>query len=95
MARRKPGRMGNKGDKVFEATDKELADVEIELLKKTSIDWQALRPKVNNPELYDKLISVVSEATKKNESLAQIKNRVKQLGKEGIALAKTVTKMLT
>ena len=95
MARRKPGRMAILGDQVFKETDKELTDEEAELLLRTSIDWDALRPKVTDSAVYDQLIAVVNEATQRNESIAQLNDRLKQLGKEGVGLAKKVIGLLS
>jgi hypothetical protein len=94
MAIRRRGRMSKLGEQAYKKTEQELADEEVELLLETSIDWEALRPKVTNAALYDQLISVVNEATQQNENIAQLRDRLKQLGKEGLALAKKVVKML-
>lgn len=90
MAARKKGRMGSLGDKAFKKTDKEFAEREAELLLKTSIDWEQLRPKVGDPEHYDKLMAIVEEATENNEHISRLKERVESLGKEGITLARKV-----
>ena len=95
MGRRKPGRMAKLGDQTFKKTNQEFADEEAELLLRTSIDWEALRPKVTDSALYDQLIAIVNEATQKNESIAQLKNRLSQLGKEGFNLVKKVVKFIS
>jgi len=94
MARRKPGRMSNLGEKAFKKTEQELADEEVKLLLETSIDWESLRPKVTNAADYDQLINIVNESTQRNESIAQLSNRLKQLGEESLVLAKKVVKLL-
>jgi hypothetical protein len=87
---RKPGRMAGLGDEAFKQTDNELAENEANLLLQTSVDWEALRPQVNDPEIYDQLIAAVNEATQRNESVAQLNTRLQQLGKEGFNLAQKV-----
>jgi len=91
---RKPGRMANLGNKTFDRTDDELSDDEALLLLNTNINWEELRPEVTDHEVYDKLINIVQEATQKNENLAQLKDRLKTLGKEGFAVAKKIIKLI-
>ncbi len=87
MTKRRPGRMAKLGNKVFKKTEGDLADEELELLAETSIDWEELRPKVGDSDIYDQLISEVQEATRNNESLSQLKNRLQKLGEGGMKLA--------
>ncbi len=91
---RKPGRMRDAGDKAFRKTDKELEEKELKLLLNTSIDWEAMRPEVHDRALYDQLIKVVDEATRNNDSLAQLKTRLETSGNEGIELARKVISLI-
>ena len=43
--------------------------------------------KLNDKQTYDKLVQAVAEATKRNESIAAIKGRLKTLGEVGMNLA--------
>lgn len=90
MAGRKKGRMGSLGDQAFRKTDKEFAEREAELLMKTSIDWEQLRPEVGDHEHYDDLMAIVQETTKNNENIGRLRERIESLGKEGITLARKV-----
>lgn len=94
MTRRKSGRMAKLGKKTINQTNQELKDEELEMLLRTAIDWEALRPQVTNPALYEQLIVVVNEATQNNEGVAQLKSRLQQLGEEGLALATEVIGLL-
>lgn len=91
---RKPGRMAGLGDEAFQQTNNELSKVEANLLLQTAVDWEALRPQVNDAELYEKLIAAVTEATQRNESVSQFNSRLQQLGTEGFSLAQKVVKLL-
>ena len=91
---RKPGRMGSLGDQAFDQTEKELSEIEANVFLQTTIDWEALRPQVNDPAIYDKLIAAVNEATQRNESVAQLNSRLQQLGTEGFDLAQKVVKLI-
>jgi hypothetical protein len=62
--------------KADEVTSSDLAALQ----RATATDLQALRPKVSDPALYDQLIAAVAESTRKNESLAQLRDRISQLG---------------
>lgn len=90
MTNRRKGRMGNLGDEAFRNTDRELADREAEILMVTTIDWEELRPRVGDSELYDQLIAAVDDATQKNIAVAKLKQRIDALGKEGIQLARKI-----
>ena len=90
MPTRKPGRMKDLGDETVNETDAELADEEAALLLRTDVDWERLRPKISDQPTYDRLIAAVQEATRRNESMAQLRNRLKDLGTAGMSLAKKV-----
>ena len=92
---RKPGRMAEKGKKTIDKTDIELTDEEMKVLLNTTINWDDLRPKISDQELYDKLIEAVKHTTASNENLAQLKNRLQTLGKEGWSLAKKIIDLVS
>ena len=79
----------------FQWTDEELRDEELKLLRNTRVDLETLRPQVGDDETFDRLMEAVQEATARNESLAQLQNRVQKLGKQGITLAKKIYKLLS
>lgn len=59
----------------------EILEAELEKLKGiTSSDLNALKPKVSDQESYDVLFTAVEEATRNNEDLAALKERIKKLG---------------
>ncbi len=75
------------------------ADGELEnelkaLLEVTRSDLEKLRPKVSDETSYNKLIAAVEEATQRNESLAELKNRIEKLGTEVVRLGKEAAKLL-
>lgn len=71
--------------------DKALEGDLTKLIAAIHTDIDKLSPDVTDKETYDKLISVVKEATAKNENLAQIVTRVKSLGKGAVELAKKLS----
>lgn len=75
-------------------TDNVLEAQLLELKRCTTVQLESLRPMIGDQERYDKLIAAVAEATAKNESIGQLKDR---LGKEGGGLLKmglTAVRML-
>jgi len=72
------------------AADATLKNDEVALLQKTAVDLGTLRPKVSDPASFDKLIAAVNESTRRNESIAQLKQRITDLGKGALAVAKEV-----
>jgi len=73
----------------------EILATDLEALKNaTKTDIEGLRPKVEDQETYDRLIAVVEESTRNNESLAQLKGRIEKLGATALSLAKSVVRLL-
>jgi hypothetical protein len=72
------------------AADAALKDDEVALLEKTSLDLAGLRPQVSDAASFDKLIAAVNESTRRNESIAQLKQRITDLGQGALAVAKEV-----
>lgn len=73
----------------------ELLENELEALKQaTTTDLESLRPHVADEETYNKLIEVVEESTRNNESLAQLKERIEKLGEIGLSMAKRIIQLL-
>jgi len=94
MAKKKRSSMGKLAHETAEEVDQILADEEADLLLRTSINWDELRPQVNDKESYEKLIAAVEEATRKNESIAQLKKRIFDLGEGVKKVAKEVVDMI-
>lgn len=95
MGRRRRGRMGSLGDEIFDETNKELADREAELLLESDIDWGDIRPQIDGGEVYEQLIMEVQEATRNNEDLAQLKERIESMGKEAVQMVRKVIDIAT
>jgi len=73
----------------------QLLDEELQtLLKATIEDLEALRPHVTDQETYNKLISVVEEATQYNEKMARLKEMILKGGSKLLNLSKKASKML-
>jgi len=71
-----------------------LADQEAEVLRRSSANLAALKPQVSDPAAFDKLVEAVQESTAKNESVAQLKDRVVKLGAAVVKVAKEVAPYL-
>jgi hypothetical protein len=70
--------------------DAKFAQREAQLIKDTSFDWDAIKPKLADEAEYAELMAVVQEATDNNESLGQLVGRLKDLGAGGLALVDKV-----
>ena len=69
---------------------------ELNALKRaTKADFDAMRPKITAKATYDKLLAEVRAATRRNESIAKLKNRIQKLGRVGVRLAKRVAGLLS
>lgn len=60
---------------------------EKQLLKASTLDWSSLKPSVTDQETYDRLMEAVKIATDRNESIAQLKDRITDLGSAALDLA--------
>lgn len=74
-------------------TDKLFAD-EVKMLMKAAANLKDLRPRVTDKATYDKLVREVNEATRQNEDLAMLQDRIEKLGSTGISVLKEVIKLL-
>ncbi len=73
----------------------EMLSEELNALKKaTTDDMESLKPKITDKETYDKLINAVRESTDKNESIAQLGDRLRTLGTTAINVGKEAVKLL-
>jgi hypothetical protein len=79
----------------IEETDALLLDEYNSLKRATKRDLDALRPKLSDPALFDKIIPIITEATQNNISLAECQQRLESLGKGAVKLGKEVVKLLT
>lgn len=79
----------------IEETDALLIDEFNSLKKVTKKDLAALKPKVSDPALYDKIIPIIAKATQDNLSLAEFQKRLERLGTGAVKLGKEVVKLLT
>ncbi len=71
-------------------TDAQLADQEAAVLLKTSTNLETFRIKIGNSADFDRLISAVQQSNQNNESQAQLKARLTQLGSGVCEVAKKV-----
>ena len=84
------GKMGNLAENAKRKTDEQLKDQELSILLDSSINLESFRAKISDQASYDKLIKAVDSSTKQNESLAQLKQRISNLGSGVVAVAKEV-----
>ena len=90
--------MGKADDDAFDAladqsaaaADAKLKDQETALLARTAVNLSALRPQISDKASFDALIAAVNESTRRNESIAQLRERITTLGKGALAVAKEV-----
>ena len=87
--------MRRRSQRSVERVNLQLQDAELELLKGSTIDWDTLRPQVEDSETYDKLIAEVQAATAANEDLAALRSRLEQLGTQGAAVIQKIISLAT
>jgi hypothetical protein len=77
-------------DQAADAADAALKNDEVALLARTAVDLNTLRPQVSDKASFDQLIAAVNESTRRNESIAQLQQRITDLGKGALDVAKEV-----
>jgi hypothetical protein len=78
----------------IEETNALLAGEYNALKKATRKDLDALRPKVSDPALYEKILPIILEATQNNMALAEFQQRLECLGAGAVKFGKEVVKLL-
>ncbi len=82
------GGMGALSKKTKMNVDQELMEKEVSILTSTNVDLESLRPRISDAESYDKLIQAVEISTQRNESVAELQQRIADLGSGVIKVAK-------
>jgi hypothetical protein len=82
--------MDDLAEETARQTDALLADQELAILKKTSTNLKSFRIAISDKASFDKLISATNASTKNNESVGQLRDRIRQLGGGVVAVAKQV-----
>lgn len=88
------GGMGKRAAQTAKETDEALAEREARLIHDTSADLERLRPQISDTASFDQLIAAVKLSTASNESIAALQQRVTNLGKGVLGVAKQVAKIL-
>jgi hypothetical protein len=74
------GGMYDLAKKTREKVDNAMAVIEEQLVKAANVDMESLRPQVTDKEAFDQLAALVNEATQKNCTIAELKDKVFTLG---------------
>lgn len=89
------GGMDILADETAQEVNALLSDREAELLQRTTLRLEELRPRFETEqEDFDQLIQAVSIATSRNESVAQFKQRLMALGEGVVRLAARVASFI-
>jgi len=75
-------------------TDSLLDEALAALKEATTAKLEALRPRIKDEAAFNQLLAAVAETTRRNESLAEFKNRMEKLGQGVRAVAKDILAML-
>lgn len=75
-------------------TDALLSNEYTVLMKLTAADYDKLRPKISDKDLYDKLIAAIQEATNDNLALSEFQERLEALGEGAVQLGKDIIKLV-
>ena len=74
------GGMSNLAKETLKKVDEAMSVIEEQLIKRTTVNMESLRPQVTDKEAFDQLIAVVHEATQKNCSIAELQEKIAALG---------------
>ena len=87
--------MRGRGDITRKKTERNLAEEETALLKRTASNLAALKPRISDPAEFDRLVAAVQESTANNESVAALQERLEALGEGVTKVAKEAYGLLT
>lgn len=87
------GGMDSLADESAQATNASLQDQELQLIKKTSTNLESFRIQIGDGASFEKLITAVNESNRRNESLADFKDRLTQLGQGVVQVATKVAQL--
>jgi len=88
------GKLGNLAAATKNKVDLRLGASEAEVLLASASKLEELRPKIGDSAAMSALIGAVSQATAKNEGVAEFQKRVQALGEAGLSAAKKVAQLL-
>ena len=87
--------MRGHSQKSVKRVNAKLQDAELAVLMSSTMNWETLRPQVEDSETYDKLIVEVQAAKAANENLAALQSRLEKLGTQGAAVIQKVIALAT
>ena len=87
--------MRGRSQKSVKRVNAKLQDAELAVLMSSTMNWETLRPQVEDSETYDKLIVEVQVAKAANENLAALQSRLEKLGTQGAAVIQKVIALAT
>jgi len=72
--------MANLAKETRRKVDEAMSIIEEHVIKATTIDMASLRPQITDKEAFDQLLAVVKESTQKNNSIAELQEKISVLG---------------
>jgi hypothetical protein len=87
------GGMKALSSKTRKQVDEEMKVLEEKVLNSTSVDINSLRPQISDKESFDKLLSLINDATQQNMNIATFHERVTALGTGVIKVVKDVAEI--
>ncbi len=94
MTNDKTGGMGKLSQKVVIEVDAELSEREIAVIARAAGNLADLRPQIGDQASFDALVTAVEAANRRNESVAEIRNRIQALGEGVMTVAKKVATLV-
>lgn len=87
--------MRNASRRAAYAADRELS-TQLELIRQAgAADIRALKPQLSDPEAFNALLKAVKEATAANETQAQLRRRIKDLGEAALSVLREAAGILS
>lgn len=87
------GGMDELAEESVRATDASLVEVELVVLKRTTTDLERFRSEIPDQASFEVFLSAVSESTRHNESVAELKTRLEKLGDGVVKVAGKVVSL--
>jgi hypothetical protein len=91
---RNSGGMSNLAKETRIKVDEAMATIEKQVILTANADMARLRPQIVDKQAFDQLLAVVNEATQRNYSMANIRERISALGRNVMDVAIEVASII-
>jgi hypothetical protein len=88
------GGMGARAGETRKKVDNAMKTIEEKVLQAASVNLENLRPQISDKESFEQLLRVINDATRQNDDIATLKERIFTLGEGVVNVAVKVASLI-